>query len=81
MKTLLRVLGLSFALALSFFSSGRAISYGTCTTICSRMVVEHWPAASYGECCDQTSTVCPDGVPRTGNSYIPPGGVAVKCGS
>lgn len=81
MKTFLRITGLGVALTLSFLNSGGAIMYGTCTTICGIHDVVHWPAASYSECCNQTSTVCSDGIPREGNSYIPPGGVAVKCGS
>lgn len=81
MKTLLRIGALSLALTLSFLSSGGATTGGTCTTLCGIHSRVDWSAASYAQCCDQTSTVCPDGVPREGNSYIPSGGVAVKCGS
>jgi hypothetical protein len=81
MKTMLRIGGLSLALTLSLLTSGGATPYGTCTTICGRHEVIQWPAASYSACCDQETTYCSDGLPRTGNSYIPPGGVAVKCGS
>ncbi len=81
MKTMLRIGGLSLALTLSLLSSGGATTSGLCTTRCSRTEVEQWTASSQAACCDQTSTVCSDGVPRTGNSFIPSGGVAVKCGS
>jgi hypothetical protein len=75
------VLGpLSLALTLTLLTSGGATTSGLCTTRYSRTEVEQWTAPSQAACCDQTSTVCSDGVPRTGNSFLPNGGVAVKCG-
>jgi hypothetical protein len=78
---MLRIGGLTLVLTLSFLGSGGALNYGVCTTRCSRTEVIQWQAASYSACCNQETTYCSDGVPRTGNSYIPPGGDAVKCGS
>jgi hypothetical protein len=79
MKTSLRIGGLAATLTLSFLSSGSATTTGTCTTRCAIHETVQW-SATYAECCTQTSTVCSDGVPRTGNSFIPSGGVAEKCG-
>ena len=81
MKTMLRIGALSLALTLTLLTTSGATTSGICTTRCSRTEVEQWWAPSQAACCDQTSTVCSDGVPRTGNSFIPSGGVAVKCGS
>jgi hypothetical protein len=76
MKNLLRIGGLGLTLALSSLATHAVTppppGPGTCITICSRIPQRtsvSWQA-SYGACCDETSTVCPDGHPRYGSSWI-----------
>ncbi len=80
MKTLLRASALTAAVVLTALLPARAITLGTCNTVCAtpgvlRGTTVSW-SSTQAQCCDQTSAPCPAGTyPRSSIYYYPfPGG-------
>jgi hypothetical protein len=84
MKTLIRPLLLTSALALTALLSARADTLGTCDTICSTglgpMHKTHvfW-SATQSQCCDIDAAPCPAGVPTGSTYYYHPGSGSFVC--
>jgi hypothetical protein len=81
MKTLIRPLLLTAAFALTALLPARAVTLGTCSTICSSgprsqngSTHVFW-LATQSQCCNIDAAPCPAGSVPSGSVYYPPSGV------